>query len=157
VIPRRTAWLALLAGALPFAALAAAPAGVPAGYQLALPGRIELDEGQGGAVSLAITPDPGYAISRAGPLRIALAAEPGDGLELPRRRYQRGHAADREAAAPRFDLAVRAARAGRYRLAIDVDFWLCRSRGRTCRPVRASRSVAIDVRAPPPPERPDQR
>jgi hypothetical protein len=130
--------------ALALAALAGAAAAEPArpGYRIALPERAELTAGQSGAVSMTIAAQPGYSISRSGPLRVALSADP-DALELPRRRYQRKHAADRLAEAPRFDLAVRAVRPGQHRLSIDVLFWLCR--GRTCRPVRAARSVAVDV------------
>jgi len=136
--------LAALGGARP-----AAAAPPRTGYQIAVPETIELVAGRTEAVSLTIAPEPGYTISRTGPLRIALSAEPAGALELPRRRYHRAHAADRLASAPRFDLAVRAVQPGRHRLAIDVLFWLCR--GRVCRPVRAARAVAIDVRAAPAP------
>jgi hypothetical protein len=124
-------------------ALPAAAAPRP-GYTISLPEQIELAAGQGGEVSLTIAPQAGYTISRSGPLRVSLSAQPVDAVELPRRRYQRAHAADRLAEAPRFDLAVRGVRPGRHRLAIDVLFWVCR--GRTCRPIRAERAVAIEVR-----------
>jgi hypothetical protein len=130
----------MLAAALP---AAAAP---PPGYTIALPERIELTAGQGGEVSLTIAPQSGYTISRSGPLRVSLSAQPADAVELPRRRYQRAHAADRLAESPRFDLALRGVRPGSHRLVIDVLFWVCR--GRTCRPVRAERAVAIEVRPP---------
>ena len=151
-----TVWLALAAVA--GAALSPAVAGAApprAGFRVALPGRFDVDQGQSGTVSLTIAPESGYTISQAGPVRVALAAEPAGGLELPRRRYQRGHAADRMADAPRFDLAVHGARAGRYRLAVEVRFWLCR--GRTCRPIRVARAVAVEVRAVAAPTAPDQR
>lgn len=130
-------------------ALPAAAGAAPArpGFTIALPEQIEVAAGQGGEVSLTIAPQPGYTISRSGPLRVSLAAEPAGAVELPRRRYHRAHAADRLAEAPRFDLAVRGVRPGRHRLAIDILFWLCR--GRTCRPVRAERAVAIEVRPAP--------
>ncbi len=136
--------LCLAAG--PAAARAGAP--LPDRYQISLPARMELDQGHSGAASLTIAPDPGYAISQTGPLLVALAVSPEPGLELPRRRYHRGQAADRLAAAPRFDLALRAARAGRYRLTVRILFWLCR--GRTCRPIRTAREVAVEVRLPGP-------
>jgi len=126
--------------------VAAAAAPPPAGYRVSLADRLDLRTGQGGAVSLTIAPAPGYSISQAGPLRVVLSAAPPDGLVLPRRRYSRRHAADRLADAPRFDLAVRAARAGRYRLDVDVRFWLCR--GRSCRPIRVDRRVVVDVAQP---------
>ena len=127
------------------AALPATAAPRP-GYTIALPERIEVAAGQTGEVSLTIAPQAGYTISRSGPLRVSLTAQPADAVELPRRRYQRAHAADRLAESPRFDLTLRGARPGRHRLTIDILFWLCR--GRTCRPVRAERAVAIEVRPP---------
>jgi hypothetical protein len=130
----------MLAAALP------AVAAPRPGYTIALPEQIELTAGQGGEVSLTIAPQSGYIISRSGPLRVSLSAQPADAVELPRRRYQRAHAADRLAESPRFDLALRGVRPGRHRLIIDVLFWVCR--GPTCRPVRAERAVAIEVRPP---------
>jgi len=148
----RPARLWAVAGALG-ALMAGAPraAGAPArpGYTIALPERFDLVAARAAAVSLTIAPEPGYVISRSGPLRIALSAEPPGAVELPRRRYHRAHAADRLAEAPRFDLAVRAVTPGRHRLTIDLLFWLCR--GRTCRPIRAERTVAIEVQAAPAP------
>ena len=95
------------------------------------------------ALALTIAPRPGYAISRDGPLVVTVVVRPDQGLELRRRRYLRRHAADARAASPRFDLAYRAARAGRYTVVVEVRFWLCRQR--TCRPVRAKRRVGIEV------------
>jgi hypothetical protein len=132
--------------ALAALAIAAPAAADPPRFTISLADQIELDEGEVGTASLTITAEPGYSISQSGPIRIALSAEPAEGLELPRRRYQRGQAADRMAASPRFDLAVRGARAGRYRLAVVVRFWLCR--GRSCRPIETGREVAVIVRAP---------
>jgi hypothetical protein len=149
VTPSRAAVSALAAAAAVIGARPAAAAPPRPGYQLAVPDTLELIAGRTEAVSLTIAPEPGYAISRTGPLRIALSAEPAGALELPRPRYHRGHAADRLADAPRFDLAVRGVRPGRHRLAIDVLFWLCR--GRTCRPVSAAREVTVIVRAAPAP------
>lgn len=135
-------WAALAVAVVAAQPAAAAP---PPGFTIALPEQIEVAAGQGGEVSLTIAPQPGYTISRSGPLRVSLSAQPADAVELPRRRYQRAQAADRLAESPRFDLAVRGVRPGRHRLAIDILFWVCR--GRTCRPVRAERAVAIEVRA----------
>ena len=125
-------------------AAGAAAAPLPPRYRIALPAELAVDQGQGGALSLTLSPDPGYSISRTGPLVVSLAAP--EGLELPRTRYQRAQAADPQADSPRFDLAVRGARPGRYQLTVELSFWLCR--GKVCRPIRASRTVAIEVRAP---------
>ena len=126
-------------------ALAAAPAAAAAqpGFTIVLPEAVSVAEKAEAKVSLTITPDAGRTVSRKGPLRVLLAAEPPDGLELPRRRYRRADAADALAESPRFDLAVRGRRAGRHTLKVAVRFWLC---GRsTCWPVAAERTVPIEV------------
>jgi hypothetical protein len=133
----------LLVAAMAGGASAAPP---PPRYRISLPAQLATDEGQGAAVSLTIVPDASYSISRSGPLRLSLAVQPEAGLELPRTRYQRSHAADPQADAPRFDLALRGVKAGRYQLEVDLSFWLCR--GQVCRPIRATRTVAVEVRAP---------
>jgi hypothetical protein len=131
----------LLLVALPAAARAQRP-----GYELLLPESVVVAEGAEAKVSLTISPAPGRSISRKGPLRVALSAEPADGLVLPRRRYRRADAADVLAESPRFDLAVRGRRAGRHRLRVAVRFWLCGRR--TCWPVAAERGVAVEVSPP---------
>ena len=126
-------------------ALAAAPAAAAAqpGFTLVLPEAVSVAEKAEAKVSLTIAPDAGRTVSRKGPLRVLLAAEPADGLELPRRRYRRADAADVLAESPRFDLAVRGRRAGRHTLKVAVRFWLC---GRsTCWPVAAERTVPVEV------------
>jgi hypothetical protein len=126
-----------LAAALPGAA-AARP-----GFAIVLPDQVTVAERAEGKVSLTIAPEPGRTVSRKGPLRVTLAAEPQGGLELPRRRYRRSDAADALAESPRFDLAVRGRRAGQVRLVVAVRFWLC---GRwTCWPVAAERRVPVEV------------
>lgn len=97
------------------------------------------------AVSVAIVPGPGRTISADGPVRIA--AEAGDGLVLPRRRWLRRDAADPAAEAPRFDVRVKARAAGEHALALDVRFWLCQVK--TCRPIAVRRDVVVRVPAPP--------
>jgi hypothetical protein len=126
-------------------ALAAAPPAAAAqpGFTIVLPELVSVAEKAETKVSLTIAPDRGRTVSRKGPLRVVLAAEPPDGLELPRRRYRRADAADALAESPRFDLAVRGRRAGRHVLKVAVRFWLC---GRsTCWPVAAERSVPVEV------------
>ena len=141
--------LVLAAGPAVPAGAAAAP---PPEFQLVLPDRLELDEGQAGALSLTVAPRADRALSREGPLLVELAAEPDGALELPRRRYRRAHAADPRADAPRFDLRLRARTAGEHRVTLAVSFWLCGRR--TCWPVRARRAVPVHVRPPPAPPRP---
>jgi hypothetical protein len=123
--------------------LAGADAAAGPGYSIALPAEVAVAERAEAKVSLTIAPEPGRTISRKGPLRVTVAADPQDGLELRRRRYQRSDAADKLAESPRFDLAVRGRRAGRHHLLVSVRFWLC---GRsTCWPVAAERSVPVEV------------
>lgn len=105
-------------------------------------------EGDTRALSLDITPSPGYSISRDGPLTITLAITPDKGVTLPRQTYGRRHAADPRAASLGFDLAYRAERAGRYTMTVSLGFWVCGKR--TCWPVRDTRRVQITVSPPDP-------
>lgn len=127
-------------------------------FQVLVGERTQLAAGQSGAVSLTVLPGPGHTISQIGPLRVDLAVDPPTGLEVPRRRYRRDQAADRRAAAPRFDLAVRGVRPGLYVLAIDVRLWLCRGSAR-CHPARRAVAPVVEVRGPaePAPPAPAQR
>jgi hypothetical protein len=125
----------------------AAPAAARPGYSIVLPDQVMVAERADTKVSLTIAPEPGRTISRKAPIRVSLAADPTDGLELPRKRYRRADAADALAESPRFDLTVRGRRAGKHRLLVSVRFWLC---GRsTCWPVAAERSVPVEVTAAP--------
>lgn len=96
---------------------------------------IEAVPGAQVAVSLTLSPGAGRTI---GPLRIELAST---SLTLPRTRYRNKHAADPDAAAPRFDLEIVAPTAGDHELAIDVRYWECRRK--TCRPLRFARTVVV--------------
>lgn len=102
--------------------------------------------GDSRALALTITPASGHTISRDGPLVISVKAIPKVGLDLPRRRYRRRHAANERATALRFDLGYRAVRAGRYTVVVNVRFWLCGKK--TCWPVRATRRVSVEVAEP---------
>ena len=124
--------------------------GGAAGYELSVtPESVAAGPGEAGAVSLTIAPAPGHSIDRRGPLRVTVSVEPGEGLVLPRRMYERRHAADERADAPRFDLRYRADAAGQYRLLIDARFWVCRRH--SCWPARERREIPITVAAPAPP------
>jgi hypothetical protein len=121
-------------------------------HEIRLPVEDRAVTGAQRVLSLTIAPLPGYTISRDGPLLVDLSVDPrasqGDGLHLPRRRYQRGDAADARAEAPRFDLRYQAGAPGRHTLTVHLRFWVCARR--TCRPVHASRDVMIEVTAPGP-------
>ncbi|WP_428261445.1 hypothetical protein [Haliangium sp.] len=122
-----------------------------------LAGEVRAVGGGEGAISLTITARPGHRVAAEAPLvvSVGVVAEVGDagagtasepGLSLPRRRYRRRDAADPRAAAPRFDLAYRARAPGTYPVVVEAGFWVCARR--TCRPVRFSRRVAVEVAAP---------
>ncbi|MCG8416826.1 MAG: hypothetical protein MJE77_02640 [Proteobacteria bacterium] len=106
--------------------------------------------GDVGSLTLVIAPRPGYSISRDGPLVVSLAVTPERGIDLSRRRYRRRHSVDARAATPRFDLAYRAVRTGRYTATVRMRFWVCGKR--TCRPVRETRRVSIEVDQSPGPD-----
>ena len=123
------------------------------GFELRLePAEVSTELGGEGAVSLTISPQPGYSIDRDGPLRIRVSVEPAEGVKLMHRRFKRTDAADAQAEAPRFDLRYRAVAAGSYEVGVDVRFWICRRY--TCRAVHEQRTVSIRVVDPPPPEPP---
>ena len=67
---------ALLLAAIPLSAALAAPAAAQPGFTLVLPEEATVAERAETAVSLTIAPDPGRRVSRKGPLRVRLAAEP---------------------------------------------------------------------------------
>ena len=102
---------------------------------------VEVDAGKAATVSLTIAGLGGRVVSKDGPVRVGLSSET---LELKRTRYDRRQAADPAADAPRFDLRFSAPSAGDHSLAVDIRFWLCGAR--TCRPVRAKRTVAVHAR-----------
>jgi hypothetical protein len=115
-------------------------------HTVELAASVEVAVGETTAVSLTLTPRPGFRISTAGPIRIALSVAPTSGAALLRRRLQRADAADPRAEAPRFDIGIRGDAAGDYAVAVDARFWVC---GRyTCRPIHATRVVAVRVVAP---------
>lgn len=121
----------------------------PADYRIKVAPKLTGEVGKPLALSLTIAPQPGYTISRAGPLRIRLTTKPKQGLQLKRRRYRRKHAADKRADSPRFDLHLLAKTAGSYQLRVALRFWVCGKH--TCRPVRDQRTVKVNTAEPPPP------
>ena len=139
MIGRNVRRLVLAAAAV---AGAAEPAFADEGFELRIAGGAEAAAGAAGAVSLTVVPAGGRTVFSDGPLRIDLTA--GEGLTLPRRRYERRDAADPAAEAPRFELRFRGAAPGAHELRIAVRFWLCGQQ--TCRPIAAARTVIVQVR-----------
>lgn len=123
------------------AAVSPASAGDRAGYALVAPAHIEVAAGELAEVSLSITPEAGFSISREGPLRVEVFATDDGAIELPRRRYHRADAADPRARAPRFDLRLRAFEPGSHELVVEPSFWVCRRR--ICWPVSETLKVEV--------------
>jgi len=133
--------------------LALASIGVPAladddgeGYRLRVSRRVDVGVGEERAISLTLFPKTGYSISKDGPIEVRLRPE--DHLEVHRNHYERSDAADPGAEAPRFEIRVRTASPGRYRLGVEIRFWLCRKR--TCRPIHRELEVAVVAAEPAP-------
>lgn len=152
---RRAAWL-LVAVTLGAAAGPVRVRAQAAGddHDIALSAGERAPVGERRALSVAVTPRPGFEISRDAPLIIDLRVEPAAGLALGKRRYRRADAADPQAAAPRFDLAYRGDAPGRYTVTAELRFWVCARR--TCRPVHALREATIEITGEAPGEAPDQ-
>ena len=131
----------LLVVVLVAAASVAAAAG--ATYELRVPETVEVKPDDSTTVSLTIAGTGTKTISKEGPIRIDLSSPT---LTLPRTRYERRHAADPAAETPRFDLKFTAPTAGDHELVLALRFWICGAR--TCRPVRATKTIAVRATAP---------
>jgi hypothetical protein len=124
-------------------ALASLAAAAGASYELRVPDAVEAAPTVASTVSLTIAGTGTKTISKEGPIRIDLSSPT---LTLPRTRYERRHAADPAAETPRFDLKFTAPTAGDHELVLALRFWVCGAR--TCRPVRASKTVTIHATVP---------
>ncbi len=133
-----------IAALVAIAACAPAHAEDPA-FEVRIAAEQTIELGATGAISVAIVPSPGRSISPDGPIR--LAADAGEGLALPRRRFFRRDAADPAADVPRFDVRVKARAAGDHAVTLELRFWLCQVK--TCRPIALRREVVVHVPAPP--------
>ena len=120
----------------------------PKDYELRIVPPSALHVGDSKALSLTIQARGNYTISKVGPLEVIATAAP-EGLQLRRTRFLRKHAADARARNPRFDIGLRGNKAGRYQLTLRSRFWVCLRR--TCRPVRQTRRVGIEVLVRQPP------
>lgn len=129
-----------LALALALLTISATAAAAP-GWELHVPERIELAEGESGTLPIEIALDRGQTVSKDAALVLDLA--PDGGVSLARRRLGRGDAVDPNAAAPRFAIAVRGEAAGDFTLKLHLRFWVCGSR--VCRPADARRTVTVTV------------
>ena len=116
------------------------------GFRLRVHRSVRIALNQAKAVSLTLVPQRGYAISRDGPITVAV--KPADeGVEIRRRRYQRRDAVDPAADAPRFEFRLRGTSPGDHEVAIETSFWLCGKR--TCWPVQRRLVIRATVVAAP--------
>jgi hypothetical protein len=130
--------------ALAIVALLASPAIAGPGWELHVPERVEVANGNTGTLAIDIALDRGQTISKDAGLVLDLA--PDGGVAVKRRRLSRTDAVDPDADAPRFAIPLRAEAAGDFTLKLHIRFWLCG--GKVCRPIDARRTVAVSVTAP---------
>ncbi|HEU0035154.1 MAG TPA: hypothetical protein VFQ53_31225 [Kofleriaceae bacterium] len=111
------------------------------GWEVRIPERTELAIGTSAVVPITIAVDRGLTVSKDGPVIVDLAAEPG--ITIKKRRLGRGDAVDREADAPRFEVAVRGDAAGDHVVKVRIRMWICGQK--LCRPADVRRQVTIAV------------
>lgn len=129
--------------ALAFALATPAAAAPLDDHTIELPAVAAATVGATVVLPLTLRPRAGFRVAP-GPIEVTLAPV-GTGLTAYRRVLRAGDAADPQAVAPRFDLAVRAAAAGEHSLAVETRAWVC---GRyTCRPIHDRRTVVVRVTA----------
>jgi hypothetical protein len=97
-------------------------------------------------VSLALVPGEGFHIDRNGPLRIDLSTGQGGGLKIKKGRLRWSDAVDSSSLEPRFLVPIQGSRVGQESMTIEYRFWLCRAK--ICQPIRGSREMKVQVRAP---------
>ena len=114
--------------------------------------RLELAPGAVGPVRIVLRGRGRHSVAQSG-LRLDLTPS-ARGISVRQRRYQRGEAVEAEAAEPSFSIPVRAEAAGAYTLDVRVRFWVCTAK--SCQPVDERRSIAVEVREPPPPPPPPE-
>lgn len=120
--------------------------GDEAAWAIELDERIQLQPGKAAPVKLTLRGGGRHSVARSG---LLVDLKPARGLGVRQRRYQRGDAVEAEASDPSFAIPVRGEALGEHALEIRVRFWVCAQK--SCLPVDERRTVAIEVREPPPP------
>lgn len=120
----------------------------PATHRVVIPETIDVEVGTKVPVSVAFVPAEGFHIDRKGPLRIDLSAGQESGLKFKKSRLRWSDAVDRSSREPRFLIPIEGQRAGQETVKLDYRLWLCRAK--ICQPVRGSRSMQVQVKAPEP-------
>lgn len=147
----RVGLAAAVAGVLAGAAWWGSGRAQPRTWDLVAPASLTLQVGQVATLEVAVPPGPGRTWARE-PFRLDVVEDDaaGPGLDFKRRRWERGHAVDPDASAPRFAISLRAAALGSHEVELALLAWSCQAR--TCKPVRTSRTVRVEVVAPPSPD-----
>jgi hypothetical protein len=144
----RLAAARFLASALALAAQATAARAADPGeeaarsYTIEATGPATLKPGGTGTLVLAIKPTAKVHVHPQAPLKIALTATPG--LTLGKSALGRKDLADPKAEAPRFEVPVTAAAAGKQEASAKVDFFICSDQW--CVKQVRDVKVAIDVK-----------
>ena len=102
-----------------------------------VPGSLKV--GEAGALRIAIKPTPKAHVHPEAPLKVVLSATPG--LTLAKQKVGRADLADPKAEAPRFEVAVKGAAAGKQQVTAALDFFICSDAW--C--VKQAREVKLDV------------
>jgi hypothetical protein len=98
-----------------------------------------LKVGETGALRVAIKPAPKAHVHPEAPLKVTLSATPG--LTLAKQKVGRAELSDPRAEAPRFEVAVTGAVAGKQQASAMLDFFICSDAW--C--VKQVREVKVDV------------
>ena len=98
-----------------------------------------LKVGEAGALRVAIKPAPKAHVHPEAPLKVTLSATPG--LTLAKQKVGRADLSDPRAEAPRFEVALVGAAAGRQQVSAMLDFFICSDAW--C--VKQVREVKVDV------------
>lgn len=115
-------------------------------WAIELDERVQLQPGKAAPVKLTLRGRGRHSVARSG---LLVDLKPARGLGVRQRRYQRGDAVEAEASEPSFAIPVRGEALGEHALEVRVRFWVCAQK--SCLPVDERRTVAIEVREPPPP------
>jgi hypothetical protein len=110
------------------------------GFEVVRPPPPAIRAGKRSALSLTLLPHAGHRLLAGAPVDVRLSAE---GAALPRPILHREDAVDPHAEAPRFEVPIEPARAGRAHVTARCTFYLCKDA--RCRPVEAEVDWIIDV------------
>lgn len=114
------------------------------GWEINVPDKLEVTQGQVARLPITIAVDRGLSVSKSGPVLIDLS--PDAGLYIKKRRIGRPDAVDPDADVPRFVVPVRADAVGELLVKLRIRLWLCG--GKVCRPLDLKKQTTLLVTAP---------